>query len=162
MISIWSFGDCSPDCLWRTDVVVSSPWWKPATVEEVWPCPYVAWRLLLQRQNNWWARALFRPCWQHNIILLQGFVISSISKADVSLTFLQINIIYVDANVCVLTSASVVRDMRWGLAGTPWGGGGCPAVVKSLQSLLEAGCIQLWLWPRVLTLSRQAEEKYIS
>lgn len=57
--------------------------------------------------------------------------------------------------VCVLTSASVVRDVRWGLAGTPRGGWRCSAVVKSLQSLLEAGCVQLWLWARVLTLKKK-------
>lgn len=71
--------------------------------------------------------------------------------------YMRLFVVYV--RVSVLTSACVIRDVWWGLAGTSWWGWGCAAMVKPLQRLFEAGCVQLWLWARVLALKldRQIE-----
>lgn len=61
--------------------------------------------------------------------------------------------------MCVLTSASVVRHMRWRLVRTTRWGWGCSAAVKSLQRFLETGCIQLRLWTWVLTLKITKKRK---
>lgn len=66
---VWGilYSHVSPGCWWMSDAVASSPWWKPVTDEEVWLCPYVAWKLLLVKDNHW-----------HNThacgIILQGLV----------------------------------------------------------------------------------------
>lgn len=49
---------------------MSSPWWKPMIAEEVWLCPCVAWRPLLEREDYW--EVILWP--SHHLILLQGFV----------------------------------------------------------------------------------------